>query len=88
MYGVRGLKKLEGIGGFRVTLCKDGKPIAIIINENGNFLWTWVNKKARQDYAKLVNTSPDVLLKDIIERHEFKKQCKRYMLQASKHIQM
>lgn len=48
-YAIKGLKTftgMEGCGGFNVTLYRQGKKVAFVINEDngGMFLWQWEGK--------------------------------------------
>jgi len=46
MYSIKGLKRfvgMEGEGGFNVTLCRNGSPVAFVVNDDcgGDYLWKW-----------------------------------------------
>jgi hypothetical protein len=97
VYSVKGIKKfigMEGMGGFNLTLCKNNKPIAFVINEDcgGAYLWRWQDEEARKEFNKLAKSCPpesyegmsiavddDMLLDKIVELLEIQKKCKKFV---------
>ena len=90
MYSIKGLKTFQGMegGGFNVTLCKDGKPIAFVINEGcgGCCLWRWLDRAAEAPFKAYVKKElpgedfevEDLYISRLIDAVEGEKQIRRW----------
>lgn len=90
MYSVIKVKTFEGMEGkgFNATLCRDGKPIAFVIDEGcgGCYLWRWLVKDAELPFKTHVrNEFPnekfereDMFIGRLIDQWETEKQLRRW----------
>ena len=90
MYSVIKVKTFEGMEGkgFNATLCRDGRPIAFVIDEGcgGCYLWRWLDKDAELPFKAHVKgmlpketfEREDMFLGRLIDAFEGEKQIRRW----------
>ncbi|HNS55588.1 MAG TPA: hypothetical protein PKO34_00925 [Smithellaceae bacterium] len=95
-YTVKGLKTfvgMEGMGGFNVTLCRNEKPVAMVINDDsgGDFCWEWKSKSEEAILSKHckslppgkyydgtpMTVTPDIYVCELIDIYEQNKKIQR-----------